>query len=88
MGAFFGAASKKQCIVDVFFGTDYHSHLGTRCGGMAAYDAEAGLQRKIHNLGNAPFRTKFEHVFTDMQGTTAMGIISDYDPQPLIKIVC
>ncbi len=84
MGAFFGVASKKDCIADVFFGTDYHSHLGTRCGGVAAYDKEDGLQRKIHNLGNAPFRTKFEHIFSDMHGQSAMGIISDYDPQPLI----
>lgn len=84
MGAFFGVASKKDCIADVFFGTDYHSHLGTRCGGVAAFNEEVGLQRKIHNLGNAPFRTKFEHIFNDMQGKTAMGIISDYDPQPLI----
>ncbi len=84
MGAFFGVVSKKDCIADVFFGTDYHSHLGTRCGGVAAYDKEVGLQRKIHNLGNAPFRTKFEHVFSDMRGQSAIGIISDYDPQPLI----
>ena len=74
----------EDCIADVFFGTDYHSHLGTRCGGVAAFNEEVGLQRKIHNLGNAPFRTKFEHIFNDMQGKTAMGIISDYDPQPLI----
>ena len=84
MGAFFGVVSKKDCIADVFFGTDYHSHLGTKCGGIAAYDQTVGLQRKIHNLGNAPFRTKFEHIFNDMHGQAAMGIISDYDPQPLI----
>ncbi len=84
MGAFFGVVSKKECMVDVFFGTDYHSHLGTRCGGIALYDKELGLQRKIHNLGNAPFRAKFEHVFEEMKGTSAIGCISDYHPQPLL----
>ncbi len=84
MGAYFGVVSKKSCISDVFFGTDYHSHLGTKSGGIAVYDREQGLQRKIHNLGNAPFRTKFEHIFSDMKGTSALGCISDYDPQPLI----
>ena len=63
MGGFFGITSKKECLVDVFFGTDYHSHLGTRRGGLAAYDREIGLQRVIHNIENSPFRTKFEHVF-------------------------
>ena len=84
MGAFFGVASKKNCIADVFFGTDYHSHLGTKSGGIAVYDSEIGLQRKIHNLGNAPFRTKFDHIFADMKGTSAIGCISDQDPQPLM----
>ncbi len=84
MGAFFGVALKKNCISDVFFGTDYHSHMGTKAGGIAVYDTEIGLQRKIHNLGNAPFRTKFEHVFNDMKGVSAIGCISDYDPQPLM----
>ena len=55
MGGFFGAVSHRDCILDVFFGTDYHSHLGTRRGGMAAYDKEAGLQREIHNIENSPF---------------------------------
>ena len=84
MGAFFGVVSKKECMVDVFFGTDYHSHLGTRCGGIALFDKELGLQRKIHNLGNAPFRAKFEHVFEEMKGTSAIGCISDGEPQPLL----
>lgn len=84
MGAFFGVASEKDCICDVFFGTDYHSHLGTKLGGVVAYDSELGLQRKIHNLENAPFRTKFEHIFQDIKGTSAIGVISDYDPQPLL----
>lgn len=70
--------------MDVFFGTDYHSHLGTRRGGLAAYDSERGLQREIHNIQNSPFRTKFEHVFDEMKGTAAIGSISDSDPQPLL----
>ena len=84
MGGFFGVVSKHDAISDVFFGTDYHSHLGTRRGGMAAYDPQIGLQREIHNIQNAPFRTKFEHIFQDMQGTYAIGCISDTDPQPLL----
>lgn len=84
MGGFFGAVSKNEAISDVFFGTDYHSHLGTRRGGMAAYDKEIGLQRKIHKIENSPFRTKFENIFNEMQGTAAIGCISDYDPQPLL----
>jgi amidophosphoribosyltransferase len=84
MGGFFGAVSKHNIIEDVFFGTDYHSHLGTRRAGMAAYDAERGLQRDIHNIENAPFRTKFEHIFDEMKGNSAIGVISDYDPQPLL----
>ena len=84
MGGFFGIASRRQAILDVFFGVDYHSHLGTKRGGMAAWDPEIGLQRKIHNIENAPFRTKFEHIFEEMKGTAAMGCISDSDPQPLL----
>ena len=84
MGGFFGVVSKNDALSDVFFGTDYHSHLGTRRAGIAAWDAQIGLQREIHNIQNSPFRTKFEHVFDDMQGTSAIGIISDYDPQPLL----
>lgn len=84
MGGFFGIASKNDCMLDVFFGVDYHSHLGTRRGGLAAYDKEIGLQRKIHNIENAPFRTKFEHIFEEMKGTSAIGCISDTDPQPLL----
>ena len=82
MSGFFGVVSKKDCVMDLFFGVDYHSHLGTRRGGMAAYDKEIGLQRTIHNIENAPFRTKFEHIFDEMQGTSAIGCISDTDPQP------
>lgn len=84
MGGFFGAVCKRDVIEDVFFGTDYHSHLGTRRGGMAAYDKTIGLQRDIHNIENSPFRTKFEHIFDEMQGTSAIGCISDSDPQPLL----
>ena len=84
MGGFFGAVCKRDAITDVFFGTDYHSHLGTRRGGMAAWDPETGLQRDIHNIENSPFRTKFEKVWDEMKGTSAIGCISDYDPQPLL----
>ena len=84
MGGFFGAACKQDAIADVFFGTDYHSHLGTSRGGMAAYDAAVGLQRDIHNIQNSPFRTKFEHIFEEMKGNSAIGCISDSDPQPLL----
>lgn len=84
MGGFFGAVCMHDAVSDVFFGTDYHSHLGTRRGGMAAFDKEIGLQREIHNIENSPFRTKFEHVFDEMRGNSAIGCISDYDPQPLI----
>ncbi len=84
MGGFFGIASRQDCLADVFFGTDYHSHLGTRTGGLAAYDKSLGLQRVIHNIENSPFRTKFEHIFDEMRGTSAIGCISDSDPQPLL----
>lgn len=84
MGGYFGAVSKQDAISDVFFGTDYHSHLGTKRAGMAAYDCEIGLQREIHNIGDTPFRTRFEHVFDEMKGCSAIGCISDCDPQPLI----
>ncbi len=84
MGGFFGAVSRGDAISDVFFGTDYHSHLGTRSGGMAAYDPDLGLQRDIHNIEKAPFRSKFEHVFEEMRGCAAVGCINDTDPQPLL----
>lgn len=84
MGGFFGAALKSDCMVDVFFGVDYHSHLGTRRGGLAAYDDQIGLQREIHNIENSPFRTKFENIFDEMKGCSAIGCISDTDPQPLL----
>ena len=83
MGGFFGVASKEDCVFDLFFGTDYHSHLGTRRGGMAVY-GENGFDRSIHNIENAPFRTKFEKDLHEMKGTLGIGCISDYEPQPLI----
>ena len=88
MGGFFGVVKKQDAIADVFFGTDYHSHLGTRRAGIAAYDKKIGLQREIHNIQNTSFRTKFEDIFTEMHGNAAIGIISDYDPQPLIIKSC
>ncbi len=84
MGGFFGATSRRNCILDVFFGTDYHSHLGTRRGGMAAWDKDVGMQREIHNIQNSPFRTKFEGILDEMAGTAAIGCISDTDPQPIL----
>ena len=84
MGGFFGAVTHGSAISDVFFGVDYHSHLGTRSAGMAAYDKTIGLQRNIHNITNSPFRTKFEHIFEEMTGNSAIGCINDSDPQPLL----
>ena len=84
MGGFFGITSHTDCMMDVFFGVDYHSHLGARRGGMAAFDPEIGLQRVIHNIEKSPFRTKFEHVPEEMKGISAIGCISDSDPQPLL----
>ena len=84
MGGFFAAVSHKNCKYDVFFGTDYHSHLGAKRGGLAFYDAERGFQRQIHNIENTPFRTKFEANLSEMDGTAGIGCISDADPQPLL----
>ena len=84
MGGFFGAVSRKNCKYDVFFGTDYHSHLGTKRGGLAFWDAEKGFTRQIHNIENTPFRTKFEGDLKKMDGTAGIGCISDTDPQPLL----
>ncbi len=84
MGGFFGTISRKDCKYDVFFGTDYHSHLGTRRGGMAFYDKEKGFQRQIHNIENTPFRTKFESDLAKFRGHAGIGCISDTDPQPLL----
>lgn len=84
MGGFFGAISKRDCVLDIFFGVDYHSHLGTRRGGMAIYDGKDGFQRQIHNIENTPFRTKFEKDLADFHGCSGIGCISDTDPQPLL----
>ncbi len=84
MGGFFGAVGKENVMSDVFFGTDYHSHLGTKTAGMAAYSKKLGIQRSIHNISNSPFRTKFEGILEEMEGTAAIGSINDTDPQPLI----
>lgn len=83
MGGFFGVASKSDCLFDLFFGTDYHSHLGTRRAGMAVY-GEDGFDRAIHNIENSPFRTKFDKDVNTMKGYLGVGCISDYEPQPLL----
>ena len=83
MSGFFGVVSKKDCVFDLFFGIDYHSHLGTRRGGMTVL-GENGFNRSIHNIENSPFRTKFEHDVLDMKGNSGIGCISDFEPQPLI----
>ncbi len=84
MGGFFGAISKRDCVLDIFFGVDYHSHLGTRRGGMIVYDQKDGFQRQIHNIENTPFRTKFEKDAAKFHGASGIGCISDTDPQPLL----
>jgi len=83
MGGFFGVVSKHDCVFDLFFGVDYHSHLGTRRGGMVVLN-ENGYNRSIHNIENSPFRTKFEHDVIEMKGNMGIGCISDFEPQPLI----
>ena len=84
MGGFFGAIAKRDVVMDVFFGTDYHSHLGTRRGGMVLHDSREGFQRQIHNIENTPFRTKFEKDLSQFRGHAGLGCISDTDPQPLL----
>ncbi len=84
MGGFFGVVSKEDCVFDLFFGIDYHSHLGTRRGGMCVYSEQEGFNRAIHSIENSPFRTKFDKEVLAMHGTSGIGCISDYEPQPLI----
>ena len=84
MGGFFGAISHRDCVLDIFFGVDYHSHLGTRRGGMAVYGGDGTFQRQIHNIENTPFRTKFERDLQEFHGCSGIGCISDTDPQPLL----
>ena len=83
MGGFFGVAAKTDCILDLFYGVDYHSHLGTRRGGMATF-GKGGFHRAIHNIENSPFRTKFERDVEEMKGNIGIGCISDFEPQPLL----
>lgn len=85
MGGFFGVASKSKCTLDLFYGIDFHSHLGTRRGGMAVYGKD-GFSRAIHNIENSPFRTKFERDAAEMEGNLGIGCISDFEPQPLSLI--
>ena len=84
MAGFFGTISTTSCVTDVFYGTDYHSHLGTRRAGMATFDKENGFKRSIHNISNSHFRTKFEHELDEFSGNAGIGIISDTDAQPLL----
>lgn len=84
MGGFFGVASKKDCVLDLYFGIDYHSHLGTRRGGIAVFGEEKGFQRSIHNIENSPFRTKFEREIDSFKGNVGIGCISDGESQPLL----
>ena len=84
MGGFFGAVSQRDVTLDIFFGVDYHSHLGTRRGGIIMFDEKDGFQRQIHNIENTPFRTKFERDLADFHGCSGIGCISDTDPQPLL----
>ncbi|WP_294778476.1 amidophosphoribosyltransferase [uncultured Eubacterium sp.] len=84
MGGFFGAVSKDDCVFDLFFGVDYHSHLGTRRAGMAVYDKETGFDKAIHNIENAPFRTKFTKESNTMHGQYGIGCISDFEAQPIL----
>ena len=84
MGGFFGTVSIKECVNDLFYGTDYNSHLGTKRGGMATYSKEDGFKRSIHNLESSYFRTKFEPELSKFTGNAGIGIISDTDAQPLL----
>ena len=84
MGGFFGAVSKRDCVLDIFFGVDYHSHLGTKRAGMLIYDEKDGFQRQIHSIENTPFRTKFDKDLSEFHGCSGIGCISDSDPQPLM----
>ena len=84
MGGFCGVVSKDDCVCDLFFGTDYHSHLGTHRGGLAVLKSDGNFHRAIHNIQNTPFRSKFEHDFSSFSGAVGLGVISDTDPQPLV----
>lgn len=84
MGGFFGTALKRDCVTDLFYGTDYNSHLGTKRGGMATYDPEKGFVRSIHSLESTYFRTKFEPILSRFKGNLGIGVISDNDSQPIV----
>lgn len=84
MGGFFATASKEDCVFDLFYGVDYHSHLGTRRAGMTVYSEESGFDKAIHNIENAPFRTKFTKESNEMHGTLGIGCISDFEAQPIL----
>lgn len=84
MSGFFGVVSKEDCLFDLFFGTDYHSHLGTRRAGMVVYNEKDGFDKALHNIENSPFRTKFDKDFNSMKGTMGIGCISDYEAQPML----
>ena len=84
MSGFFGVVSKEDCVFDLFFGADYHSHLGTRRAGMVVYDEENGFEKSLHNIENAPFRTKFTKDFGEMKGRMGIACISDYEAQPML----
>ena len=84
MSGFFGVVSKEDCVTELFYGVDYHSHLGTRRAGMAVYNEENGFSRAIHNIENTPFRTKFDKDANEMKGNMGIGCISDFEPQPLL----
>ncbi len=84
MSGFFGAISRQDCVYDVYYGTDYHSHLGTKRAGMVFYNREEGFRRAIHSLENGYFRNKFEEDLAHFRGNSGMGIISDTDPQPIL----
>ena len=84
MGGFFGVVADHDCVCDIFYGTDYHSHLGTKRGGLAVCDPENGITRRIHDITNAQFRSKFDDDIDKFAGNSGIGIISDYEDQPLI----
>src|SRR5574344_3036312 len=86
MGGLFGVISTHKCATDLFYGTDYHSHLGTRRGGLAVCDDEGRITRRIHDITNAQFRSKFDDEIKQFSGRTGIGIISDYEDQPLIIV--
>ena len=84
MGGYFGVASREDCVFDLFYGVDYHSHLGTRRAGMAVYHPENGFDKAIHNIENTPFRTKFAKEANEMHGVYGIGCISDFESQPIL----